>query len=1457
MVRSLVVGAGDFPEVFVDEETSARGMEPFEPLPSVAGAVEDVARALCGAGIEVEAPLLDPDRDELLAAWHTALDQAAGRPLVVHFSGHGEHQRALYLAVRGSERGRRLRATSVEVNELLEDAEAGDSPVLFLLDVCEAGHAVTGQLVKDLVLAATGERQPSAARNAWVIGACSAGETTRQARFSRATAAVLRLLADGWLDVSPALEHVPIETFAAEVARQLAHDNGLGQSVVRTPTELALEEVPGFFPNPAYARDAQGRFLAGVEAELRQLALATDPALDLLHFATRAAGNQQADVCQFSGRVSHLERIQTWLDDMAGDQERLLIVTGSPGTGKSALLGVTTCLLHPALKPLRRRVRVRVTGFNPRPEAQILAVHARQLTLQQIIDSLMRQLSAFAHRAEPAPADRGAGDKPGSPGPGAAEEFEELAARIRATGPVTVILDALDEAADPSAIVHDLILPLISTGTDGRAHVPGCRVMVGTRPWWETLHQLHEHVAARPGALLALDPATADDRQVLADDLTSYLGLLLDNTYPDTTPRLIAHRLAHHAETGAFLIAALYADHLLQQAAAGDPLSVDQVSADLPCTITEVFDLHTRTLAATDPWVLPVLQTLGQARGHGMPLELLHKAALAHTCQNDASLQPSLEHTRKVLLKTAFYLRTTPDSDQRLLYRYFHQALTDHTAHTTNPTTIYHAIIGTIPTTAGTPDWGLAHPYLRHHAAAHAAAAGHGALDRLLEDPLFLLQADPDTLAPHLHHAASPQARHHADIYRTTTIHHPQRHNPLARRNLLAVDAIARQNPNLAQNLAESALEHAAAPAIPQWATGHATDPARLNTLIGPPTSSVRAVATAVLPDRHTIAVTGNSDGLVAVWDLETGEQIHTLTGHTKWVQAAATAVLPDGRSIAVTGDSHGLVAVWDLETGEQIHTLTRNTSSVRAVAAAALPDGRTIAVDGRETGSVFVWDLRTGEQIRTFTGHIEPVRSAATAVTPDGRSISVIGYSHGLVAVWDLHTGEQIHTLTGHTGGVQAAATAVLPDGRSIAVTGDGYGLVAVWDLETGEQIHTLTGHKSSVYGLETATLPDGRTIAVDGRGTGSVLVWDLETGEQIRTLSGHIEPVRSVATAALPDGRSIVLSGEDRGLVFVWDLETGMQTRPFPGHTGTVSAAATAVLPSGCTVAVTSGHDGLVFVRSLETGEQIQALIGRHLMTDVATATLSDGRSVAVTGDSNGLVAVWDLKTGEQIHTLPGHTWWVVVATAALADGRTVAITGNTDGPQLFVWDLETGEQIHTLPGHTEGTHAVATAALADGRTVAVTGNTDGSVYVWDLETGEQIHTLPGHTRWVEAVATAALPDRRTVAVTGGFDGSVYVWDLETGEQIHTLPGHTGWVQAVATSILPDGRIVALTGSSNGSLYVWDLESGEPTYPALHLPARVGAVASTGEGIILGYGYDAAYLTWNIPNDPGESAR
>ena len=74
----------------------------------------------------------------------------------------------------------------------------------------------------------------------------------------------------------------------------------------------------------------------------------------------------------------------------------------------------------------------------------------------------------------------------------------------------------------------------------------------------------------------------------------------------------------------------------------------------------------------------------------------------------------------------------------------------------------------------------------------------------------------------------------------------------------------------------------------------------------------------AVSPDGRHI-VSGSDDNTVAVWDLESGTQIHRLTGHQ--IAVWSVAVSPDGRRI-VTGSEDNTVAIWDLDSGQRLATL-------------------------------------------------------------------------------------------------------------------------------------------------------------------------------------------------------------------------------------------------------------------------------------------------------------------------------------------------------------------------------------------------------------------------------------------------------------------------------------------------------------------------------------------------------
>jgi WD40 repeat protein len=65
-------------------------------------------------------------------------------------------------------------------------------------------------------------------------------------------------------------------------------------------------------------------------------------------------------------------------------------------------------------------------------------------------------------------------------------------------------------------------------------------------------------------------------------------------------------------------------------------------------------------------------------------------------------------------------------------------------------------------------------------------------------------------------------------------------------------------------------------------------------------------------PDGRRIAA-GGADGVVRLWDADSGAALGALTGHSGWVSACVWS--PDGRRIAA-GGSEGVVRLWDVGSG-------------------------------------------------------------------------------------------------------------------------------------------------------------------------------------------------------------------------------------------------------------------------------------------------------------------------------------------------------------------------------------------------------------------------------------------------------------------------------------------------------------------------------------------------------------
>ena len=96
-------------------------------------------------------------------------------------------------------------------------------------------------------------------------------------------------------------------------------------------------------------------------------------------------------------------------------------------------------------------------------------------------------------------------------------------------------------------------------------------------------------------------------------------------------------------------------------------------------------------------------------------------------------------------------------------------------------------------------------------------------------------------------------------------------------------------------------------------------------------------LSVAISPDGETI-VSGSEDNSLKIWNLETGELVRTIEGHSDWVWSVA--ISPDGETI-VSGSYDKSLKIWNLKTGELVRTLEGHSDWIWSVAIS--PDGETI----------------------------------------------------------------------------------------------------------------------------------------------------------------------------------------------------------------------------------------------------------------------------------------------------------------------------------------------------------------------------------------------------------------------------------------------------------------------------------------------------------------------------------
>ncbi|ORY24960.1 WD40-repeat-containing domain protein [Naematelia encephala] len=149
-------------------------------------------------------------------------------------------------------------------------------------------------------------------------------------------------------------------------------------------------------------------------------------------------------------------------------------------------------------------------------------------------------------------------------------------------------------------------------------------------------------------------------------------------------------------------------------------------------------------------------------------------------------------------------------------------------------------------------------------------------------------------------------------------------------------------------------------------------------------------------PGREDQIASASYDKIVRCWDVETGKQVRTFSGHGQ--STLCVAFDPVGNVIA-SGSKDKHIRLWDAVGGVCIQSMTASLGEITSVEFD--PEGRYLLA-GCKDNSNLLWDLRMQRNIYRYTGHQNTSKNLIRCSFSPGGNLVVGGSEDSMVYIWE-----------------------------------------------------------------------------------------------------------------------------------------------------------------------------------------------------------------------------------------------------------------------------------------------------------------------------------------------------------------------------------------------------------------------------------------------------------------------
>ncbi|KAH1224605.1 Phospholipase A-2-activating protein [Glycine max] len=283
----------------------------------------------------------------------------------------------------------------------------------------------------------------------------------------------------------------------------------------------------------------------------------------------------------------------------------------------------------------------------------------------------------------------------------------------------------------------------------------------------------------------------------------------------------------------------------------------------------------------------------------------------------------------------------------------------------------------------------------------------------------------------------------------------------------------------------------------------------------------------------HGGVVSGGMDTLVCVWDLKTGEKVHTLKGHQLQVTGIA---FDDGDVVSSSVDC--TLKRW--RNGQSVEWWEAHKAPVQAVI--KLPSGELVT--GSSDSTLKLWRGKTC--LHTFQGHSDTVRCLSVM-----SGLGILSASHdGSLRLWAV-SGEVLMEMVGHT----AIVYSVDSHASGLIVSGSEDHFAKVWKdgvcVQSIEHPGCVWDAKFMENGDIVTACSDGvvRIWTVDQDNVADQLELDLYTSQLSQYKASRkrvgglkLEELPDLEALKIPgttDGQTKVVREGDNGVAYGWNMK------------------------------------------------------------------------------------------------------------------------------------------------------------------------------------------------------------------------------------------------------------------------------------------------------------------------------